>query len=111
MGYNLPPGCTQADIDRHFGGDEPDGPDDQPTELDLVYRDLHERNEELEVARARITRLEAENKRMISALWQIEDYLDGKVDVVDGSYGEPAPNAEMSLMTEVREALGNNIRF
>jgi hypothetical protein len=22
MGWNLPPGCTQADIDRAFGGDE-----------------------------------------------------------------------------------------
>ena len=23
MGWNLPPGCTQADIDRAMGGDEP----------------------------------------------------------------------------------------
>lgn len=23
MGYNLPPGVTEADIDRHFGGEDP----------------------------------------------------------------------------------------
>lgn len=43
---------------------------------------------------------------MTSALQQCEDYLDGRADVVDGSYGEPSPNAEMSLLSEVQEALG-----
>lgn len=44
--------------------------------------------------------------RLQSALHSCLDYLDGKVDVVDGSYGEPAPNREMSLVIEINEALG-----
>ena len=44
--------------------------------------------------------------RMRSVLQQCEDYFDDRADVVDGSYGEPAPNAEMQLLTEIREVLG-----
>lgn len=54
---------------------------------------------------ALIDQLRAKNARMRSALLQCEDYFDGRADVVDGSYGEPAPNAEMQLLTEIREAL------
>jgi hypothetical protein len=39
------------------------------------------------------------------ALHECEAYLDSYVDVVDGSYGEPAPNRAMSLMGEVKEAI------
>lgn len=49
--------------------------------------------------RARIDRLE----------WLLHDvleFLDGQVDVVDGSYGEPAPNRAMTLTSEIKEALG-----
>lgn len=42
-----------------------------------------------------------------SALRQAEDYLDSRADVVDGSYGVPEPNAEMSLLSEIRMAMGN----
>lgn len=43
-----------------------------------------------------------------SACQQAEDYLDPLADVVDGSYGVPAPNPEMSILTEIREALGKS---
>lgn len=47
-------------------------------------------------------------ERMHGALLQCEDYFDGRSDVADGSYGEPHPNAEMQLLTEVRQALGTS---
>ena len=45
---------------------------------------------------------------MHSALYSTLDAIDGMVDVVDGSYGEPAPNWAMSLTTEIEEALGES---
>lgn len=54
---------------------------------------------------AQMDRLRRKNARLTAALQQCEDYFDGRADVVDGSYGEPAPNAEMQLLTEIREAL------
>lgn len=45
-------------------------------------------------------------KAMRAALAQCEDYFDGRSDVVDGSYGVPAPNAEMQMLNEIRQALG-----
>jgi hypothetical protein len=63
MGWNLPPGCTDADIDREAerlsGAPYGQSEDEEMTELDLVYRDLHEKTEELESAKARIARMEA----------------------------------------------------
>ena len=49
--------------------------------------------------RARVERLE-------SLLEDVLEFLEGQVDVVDGSYGEPAPNRAMTLTTEIKEALG-----
>jgi hypothetical protein len=48
----------------------------------------------------------AENKRMRAALMECEAYFDNRADVRDGSHGVPEPNEEMSLLQEVREALG-----
>lgn len=42
---------------------------------------------------------------MLAALQECEAYLEDREDVVDGSYGEPAPNKEMTLLIEVRAAL------
>ena len=47
----------------------------------------------------RIARLEA-------ALNLCVDYLEQRSDVVDGDYGQPAPNEEMSLLAEIEEVLG-----
>ena len=42
---------------------------------------------------------------MLAALYECEAYLTDREDVVDGSYGEPAPNREMSLLIEVSAAI------
>jgi hypothetical protein len=41
----------------------------------------------------------------IAALCECESYLEGREDVIDGDYGQPAPNREMTLLREVRAAL------
>lgn len=50
-------------------------------------------------------RLIAAAPALLAALEEVEDFLDNRADVVDGSYGEPAPNREMQLLQEVRAAL------
>lgn len=42
---------------------------------------------------------------MLAALQQAEDYFDNRADVVDGDYGVPAPNKEMSILSEIRAAI------
>jgi hypothetical protein len=41
---------------------------------------------------------------LIEVLIQAEDYLDKRADSEDSEFG-PVPNAEMSLLTEVQQAL------
>lgn len=55
-------------------------------------------SEELKAAYDRITQLE-------SALTECQSYFEENSDVVDGSYGEPAPNREMTLLIEIDEVL------
>lgn len=43
---------------------------------------------------------------LTSALNSCLEYLEPLVDVVDGSYGIPEPNREMSLVNEIKEAMG-----
>ena len=47
-------------------------------------------------------------ERMRSALLACETYFEDRADVRDGSYGEPEPNDEMRLLTEIREALSSS---
>jgi hypothetical protein len=42
---------------------------------------------------------------IIAALQSVEEYLDDRADVRDGSYGAPEANHEMQLLAEVRAAL------
>jgi hypothetical protein len=44
-------------------------------------------------------------RQLRKALEECEDYFDNRADVVDGSYGEPAPNPEMRMLEVVRAAL------
>jgi ElaB/YqjD/DUF883 family membrane-anchored ribosome-binding protein len=42
---------------------------------------------------------------MLAVLHEVEDFLDGQADVLDGDYGEPRANRAMQLLTEVRDAI------
>ncbi len=59
-----------------------------------------------------MTKMEAENiilkqriAVLVSALQDFEAYLDDRADVIDGDYGQPKPNREMTLLGEVRLAI------
>ena len=42
---------------------------------------------------------------VLAVLGEVEDYFADRSDVVDGDYGQPAPNAEMNLMRSYGVAL------
>lgn len=74
-------------------------PPTQPTPIiDVHRRAINEKQEELRAAYERITQLEA-------TLTECQSYFESAADVVDGSYGEPAPNREISLLIEIDEVL------
>lgn len=82
-------------------------PEEEPSELELVYQQLHETQEtakhEAQVAANRIKELEA-------ALEEALEYFKDRYDVRDGSDGVPAPNKEMQMGQMIDEAL-YGIRF
>ena len=79
----------------------------ESTELELVYGQLHEAREDAkwaaDKAAARIRELEA-------VLEQALEYFEDRYDVVDGDYGEPRPNKEMS-MGQMIDIMLHGIRF
>lgn len=42
---------------------------------------------------------------MVEALDSCREYFDNRSDAVDGDYGQPEPNAEMALLTEIDAAI------
>jgi hypothetical protein len=42
---------------------------------------------------------------MLAVLGEVDEFLDGQVDVLDGAYGEPVPNRAMTLIGQVRAAV------
>jgi hypothetical protein len=83
------------------------GPEDERTELDLVYDDLAQARLDAkcatEVAERRIAELTV-------ALEEALEYFKDRYDVVDGDYGEQRPNKEMQMGQMIDEAL-HGIRF
>ncbi len=57
-------------------------------------------------AETELAKLRRDNAKLRAALALVDDYFDNRADVVDGDYGCPAPNAEMSILMEIREAMG-----
>lgn len=57
-----------------------------------------DRDEELKAAYERIAELEAD-------LNECREFIEEQADVADGSYGEPAPNRAMQLVTMIDESL------
>lgn len=47
-----------------------------------------------------------EIKRLRAAMDIAKDFIDNQSDVVDGDYGEPAPNAAMQCLNEIAFAMG-----
>lgn len=41
----------------------------------------------------------------LALLEEVAEFLEGQSDVVDGSYGEPAPNKAMSLLGQVEREI------
>lgn len=41
-----------------------------------------------------------------ATLQECLEYFADRADVVDGDYGEPSPNKEMRLASEIKETLG-----
>jgi hypothetical protein len=66
--------------------------------LDMLCRRSDARVAELAACYDRIAELE-------STLTECQSYFEECSDVVDGSYGEPAPNREMRLLIEIDEVL------
>lgn len=55
-----------------------------------------------------MTALNAALTRILELEWALQscrEFVDGYVDVVDGDYGEPAPNKSMRLASEIDEVL------
>ena len=80
---------------------------DEMTELDLVYEDLHEarmdHKYDVEVHMKRIAKL-------TDALKEVLEYFKERYDVRDGAGGQQLPNEEMRLGQIIDEAL-YGIRF
>jgi hypothetical protein len=85
------------------------------TALDLssVSAGMTEATEVMAKASAEILRLRAENERLTKLLngdvWEAlngaREHIDGEIDVNDGDYGEPRPNAAMQLASLIDAAL------
>ena len=93
------------DIAEFFHEEHATVPTSYETALDLVLKLVNagHRAEELKAAYGRIARLEAD-------LTECLEYFQDRYDVVDGSYGEPAPNKEMQLGTMLDETLNGRLR-
>ncbi len=50
-------------------------------------------------------KLKTFHRLAMSALYDLEDYLDNRADVIDGDYGQPRANREMELLGDVRLAI------
>jgi hypothetical protein len=63
-----------------------------------IGKAIDARAEELKAAYQEIEKLKAD-------LEECSDYFADRSDVVDGDYGEPAPNKEMRLYSMIQETL------
>lgn len=67
-------------------------------DLSIFAQARRAKEEELRAAYQRISLLEAD-------LIECREYIEEAVDVVDGDYGEPAPNRAMVLVSMIDETL------
>lgn len=50
-------------------------------------------------------------EEMKNTLVDIREDIDGQIDVVDGDYGQPEPNAAMSMAAQIDEVLASVREF
>ncbi len=79
--------------------------EDEPTELDLVYEQLWLTQQILKARAEEIKAAYEHIKTMEADFLEFREYLERYVDVVDGSYGEAAPNRAMQLVSLIDERL------
>jgi predicted nucleic acid-binding Zn-ribbon protein len=68
------------------------------SDVAAISRSIDAGQEELRAAYSHIKRLEAD-------LLECREYLEEEVDVIDGDYGEPAPNRAMQLVSMIDDTL------
>ena len=69
-----------------------------PERVETLHSLLDDAAKKVGQQRLRIKKLEA-------LLADCAEFLEPYSDVVDGAYGEPAPNAAMSLLSEIKEEI------
>jgi myo-inositol catabolism protein IolC len=60
---------------------------------------------QLDDAAAHIGQQRLRIKRLEALLVACADFIEPYSDVSDGAYGEPAPNATMALLSEIKEEI------
>jgi hypothetical protein len=85
---------------------EPDAEDEQ-TELEFAFEQLREARLDLEIAKQTAAKRIEE---LTASLEEAYEYIKEHYDVVDGDYGEQAPNKAMRIGTMIDETL-HGIRF
>ncbi len=75
--------------------------------------EIAERNPSIVHLWLRVRKLEHDNNQAAGRICRLEadlheclEYLETQVDVVDGDYGEPAPNRAMQLVAMIDQSLG-----
>jgi hypothetical protein len=81
--------------------------EEEPSELELVYGQLHNAMED---AKSSAYESAARIKELEAALEEALEYFKARYDVVDGDSGEQLPNEEMRLGQMIDETL-YGIRF
>lgn len=66
----------------------------------------NQHNENIIVLMDQATAMFQRNAVLEALLHRCADFIEPYSDVVDGAYGEPSPNAAMSLLSDIREVMG-----
>jgi hypothetical protein len=74
-------------------------------QIQTMQRLAAAREKQFAAARKECDSLRGSNAAMREALHQAREYISGEVDVVDGHYGAPDPNAAMQLAQEIDAAV------
>lgn len=65
----------------------------------------NQHNENIIVLMDQATAMFQRNTAIEDLLHRCAEFIEPYVDVVDGAYGEPSPNAAMSLLSAIREVV------